>query len=67
MQATRWAAPGRAFIATRENAPLAASLGIDVFRIKLLGFVVATAVAGVAGGVCAMAAALPASASTARV
>ncbi|MAW87547.1 MAG: amino acid ABC transporter permease [Phyllobacteriaceae bacterium] len=42
---------GRAFIATRENAPLAASLGIDVFRIKLLGFVVATAVAGVAGAV----------------
>lgn len=40
---------GRAFIATRENAPLAASLGIDVFRMKLLGFVVATAVAGVGG------------------
>lgn len=42
---------GRAFIATRENAPLAASLGIDVFRIKLLGFVVATSVAGVGGAV----------------
>lgn len=40
---------GRAFIATRENAPLAASLGIDVFRMKLLGFVVATAVAGIGG------------------
>lgn len=42
---------GRAFIATRENAPLAASLGIDVFRMKLLGFVVATAVAGIGGAV----------------
>lgn len=42
---------GRAFVATRENTPLAASLGINVFRTKLLGFVVATAVAGVGGGV----------------
>ena len=29
---------------------MAASLGIDVFRTKLLGFVTATVVAGVAGG-----------------
>src|SRR5690606_27659567 len=28
---------GRAFEALRENAPLAASLGVDVFRNKLLG------------------------------
>ena len=42
---------GRSFIAVRENAPLAASLGINVFRTKLLGFVVATAVAGVAGAI----------------
>lgn len=41
---------GRAFIATRENAPLAASLGINTFQIKLIGFVIATAVAGLAGG-----------------
>lgn len=41
---------GRAFIAVRENAPLASSLGIDTFRIKLLGFTVATAVAGLTGG-----------------
>lgn len=41
---------GRAFLAVRENAPLAASLGIDVFRTKLLGFVAATVVAGIAGG-----------------
>jgi branched-chain amino acid transport system permease protein len=42
---------GRAFIAVRENAQLAASLGVDVFRTKLLAFVVATAVAGVAGAI----------------
>ncbi len=41
---------GRAFLAARENPALAASVGIDVFRTKLLGFVVATAIAGVAGG-----------------
>lgn len=40
---------GRAFIAVRENPHLAASLGVDVFRTKLLGFVVATVVAGVGG------------------
>lgn len=40
---------GRAFIAVRENAPLAASIGIDVFRTKLHGFVVATAIAGAGG------------------
>jgi branched-chain amino acid transport system permease protein len=40
---------GRAFIATRENPQLASSIGIDIFRMKLLGFVVATVVAGVAG------------------
>ncbi|RBI73472.1 branched-chain amino acid ABC transporter permease [Roseovarius sp. TE539] len=42
---------GRSFIAVRENASLAASLGINVFRTKLLAFVVATAVAGVAGAI----------------
>jgi branched-chain amino acid transport system permease protein len=40
---------GRAFIAVRENYPLAASLGVDVFRMKLLGFVMATAIAGIGG------------------
>jgi branched-chain amino acid transport system permease protein len=40
---------GRAFIAVRENDALAASLGIDVFRMKLLGFVAATAIAGLGG------------------
>ena len=33
---------GRAFVAVRENSELAASVGIAVFRTKLLGFVVAT-------------------------
>lgn len=42
---------GRAFVATRENPALAASLGIDVFRMKLLAFVVATATAGVGGAI----------------
>lgn len=40
---------GRAFIALRENAPLAASLGINTFLMKLLGFVAATVLAGVGG------------------
>jgi branched-chain amino acid transport system permease protein len=40
---------GRAFIAVRENDALAASLGVDVFRMKLLGFVAATVMAGVGG------------------
>ena len=40
---------GRAFIAVRENDMLATSLGIDVFRYKLLGFVAATMMVGVAG------------------
>lgn len=40
---------GRAFIAIRENDALAASVGIDVFRFKLLGFVIATMMVGVAG------------------
>ncbi len=42
---------GRAFIAVRENAPLAASLGVNVFHTKLLGFVVATAIAGLGGAI----------------
>jgi branched-chain amino acid transport system permease protein len=40
---------GRAFIATRENRELAAAIGINVFRTKLIGFVVATALAGFTG------------------
>jgi branched-chain amino acid transport system permease protein len=42
---------GRAFVAIRENDALAASIGVDVFRYKLLGFVLATALAGVGGSV----------------
>ena len=40
---------GRAFLAVRENDALAASIGIDVFRTKLVGFVLATMLAGVGG------------------
>jgi branched-chain amino acid transport system permease protein len=40
---------GRAFIALRENAALASSLGVDTFRMKLLGFVAATVMAGIGG------------------
>ncbi|MCZ7620816.1 MAG: branched-chain amino acid ABC transporter permease [Xanthobacteraceae bacterium] len=40
---------GRAFVALRENPPLASSLGIDTFRMKLLGFVTATVIAGIGG------------------
>jgi branched-chain amino acid transport system permease protein len=40
---------GRAFVAVRENPPLAASLGIDIFRTKLSGFIVATVLAGIGG------------------
>lgn len=40
---------GRAFEALRENDMLASSLGIDVFRYKLIGFVAATVFVGVAG------------------
>jgi branched-chain amino acid transport system permease protein len=44
-----WSRTGRAFVAIRENDALAASIGVDVFRYKLLGFVLATALAGVGG------------------
>jgi branched-chain amino acid transport system permease protein len=40
---------GRAFTAVRENDALAASIGVDVFACKLLGFTLATAVVGIAG------------------
>jgi len=40
---------GRSFIALRENAPLAASLGVDTFLMKLLGFIAATVLAGIGG------------------
>lgn len=40
---------GRAFVAVRENAQLAASIGVDVFRTKLAGFTAAAALAGLVG------------------
>jgi branched-chain amino acid transport system permease protein len=41
---------GRAFIALRENEPLAASVGIDVTRYLVLATVVSAGMAGAAGG-----------------
>ncbi len=41
---------GRAFIALRENEPLAESVGVDVTRYLVLAAVVSAALAGAAGG-----------------
>jgi len=41
--------PGRAFIAIRDNDIAAEAMGIDIFRYKLLAFIVCTFYAGVAG------------------
>lgn len=41
---------GRAFVAIRENEPLAHSHGIDVVRYKLLAFAFSAFVTGIAGG-----------------
>ena len=40
---------GRAFVAIRDNEKAADAMGIDVFRYKLLAFVICTFYAGVAG------------------
>lgn len=40
---------GRAILAVREDEIAAASSGIDVFRYKMIGFVIASFVAGIAG------------------
>jgi ABC-type branched-subunit amino acid transport system ATPase component/ABC-type branched-subunit amino acid transport system permease subunit len=42
--------PGRVMIATRDNPRAAAAMAVPTTRIKLLGFVIAGAIAGVAGG-----------------
>jgi ABC-type branched-subunit amino acid transport system ATPase component/ABC-type branched-subunit amino acid transport system permease subunit len=46
----RRARPGRVMIATRDNPRAAAAMAVPTTRIKLLGFVVAGAIAGLAGG-----------------
>jgi len=46
MMRTRW---GRAFIAIRDNDKAAEAMGIDIFRYKLLAFIICTFYAGVAG------------------
>lgn len=40
---------GRAFLAIRSNERAAASVGLDVARAKLLGFVISAFIAGIAG------------------
>ena len=42
--------PGRAFQSIRENADLAEALGVDILRYKLIAYVMASTIAGVAGG-----------------
>jgi branched-chain amino acid transport system permease protein len=41
---------GRAFQSIRENVDLAEALGVDIFRYKLIAFVIASTMAAVAGG-----------------
>jgi branched-chain amino acid transport system permease protein len=41
---------GRAFQSIRENEDLAEALGVDIFRYKLIAFVIASTMAAVAGG-----------------
>jgi len=45
---------GRLFQAIRDNEQRAASLGYDVYRVKLVGFVISAAVTGFAGGMLAL-------------
>ena len=40
---------GRAMVAARDNEPLAAAVGIDVFRLRLFAFAVSGGLAGLAG------------------
>ena len=42
--------PGRAFQSIRENADLAEALGVETLRYKLIAYVMASTMAGVAGG-----------------
>ncbi len=41
---------GRAFIAIRENEDLAASVGVDPFRLKMVAWVASAVIGGVGGG-----------------
>jgi len=42
--------PGRAFQSIRENADLAEALGVEILRYKLISYIMASTIAGVAGG-----------------
>jgi len=41
---------GRAFVAIRENEDLAASVGVDPFRMKMVAWVASAAIGGIGGG-----------------
>jgi ABC-type branched-subunit amino acid transport system ATPase component/ABC-type branched-subunit amino acid transport system permease subunit len=50
VQGLRRSRPGRVMLATRDNPRAAAAMAVPTTRIKLLGFVLSGAIAGIAGG-----------------
>jgi ABC-type branched-subunit amino acid transport system ATPase component/ABC-type branched-subunit amino acid transport system permease subunit len=50
VQGLRRARPGRVMLATRDNPRAAAAMAVPTTRVKLLGFVISGAIAGIAGG-----------------
>ena len=54
IQGLRRARPGRVLLATRDNEKAAAAMSVPPVRTKLAGFVLAGAVAGIAGGLYAV-------------
>ncbi|HVW79538.1 MAG TPA: ATP-binding cassette domain-containing protein [Mycobacteriales bacterium] len=50
VQGLRRARPGRVMLATRDNPRAAAAMAVPTMRVKLLGFVLSGAIAGIAGG-----------------
>jgi ABC-type branched-subunit amino acid transport system ATPase component/ABC-type branched-subunit amino acid transport system permease subunit len=54
IQGLRRARPGRVLLATRDNEKAAAAMAVPPVRTKLAGFVLAGAIAGVAGGLYAV-------------
>src|SRR6202034_3293199 len=54
IQGLRRARPGRVLLATRDNEKAAAAMSVPPVRTKLAGFVLAGAIAGIAGGLYAV-------------
>ncbi len=54
IQGLRRARPGRVLLATRDNEKAAAAMSVSPVRTKLAGFVLAGAIAGIAGGLYAV-------------